>query len=109
MTGHYLQLARRPRAVPGRSQVARTVTASGALAARRDQPVGVAGEGGMVTRVLVDAGAWVRQGQVLATIDRSVQSQEAAQLGASIQVARSRLFTELRWMSIQEKPRHYPI
>src|SRR6185295_623164 len=31
--------------VPGRSQIARTVTASGALAARRDQPVGVAGEG----------------------------------------------------------------
>jgi len=43
----------------------------------------------MVTRVLVDAGAWVRQGQVLATIDRSVQSQEAAQLAASIQVARA--------------------
>ena len=75
--------------VPGRSQVARTVTASGALAARRDQPVGVAGEGGMVTRVLVDAGAWVRQGQTLATIDRSVQGQEAAQLAANIQVARA--------------------
>jgi RND family efflux transporter MFP subunit len=75
--------------VPGRSQVARTVTASGALAARRDQPVGVAGEGGMVTRVVVDAGAWVRQGQVLATIDRSVQSQDAAQLAAQIQVARA--------------------
>lgn len=75
--------------VPGRSQVARTVTASGALAARRDQPVGVAGEGGLVTRVLVDAGAWVKQGQALATIDRSVQSQEAAQLAANIQVARA--------------------
>jgi RND family efflux transporter MFP subunit len=75
--------------VPGRSQVARTVTASGALAARRDQPVGVAGEGGMVTRVLVDAGAWVRPGQVLATVDRSVQSQEAAQLAAQVQVARA--------------------
>ena len=75
--------------VPGRTEVARTVTASGALAARRDQPVGVAGEGGMVTRVAVDAGAWVRQGQVLATIDRSVQSQEAAQLAASVQVARA--------------------
>jgi RND family efflux transporter MFP subunit len=75
--------------VPGRSEVARTVTASGALAARRDQPVGVAGEGGMVTRVLVDAGAWVRQGQTLATIDRSVQSQESAQLSAQIQVARA--------------------
>jgi RND family efflux transporter MFP subunit len=76
-------------AVPGRTQVARTIRASGALAARRDQPVGIAGEGGMVTRVLVDAGAWVGNGQVLATVDRSVQAQEAAQLAASIQVARA--------------------
>ena len=75
--------------VPGRSQVARTVTASGTLAARRDQPIGIAGEGGLVTRVTVDAGAWVSQGQVLASVDRSVQSQEAAQLAASIQVARA--------------------
>ena len=39
--------------VPGRSDVARTVTASGALAARRDQPVGVSGEGGRVAQVYV--------------------------------------------------------
>jgi RND family efflux transporter MFP subunit len=39
--------------------------------------------------VLVDAGSWVRQGQVLASIDRSVQSQTAAQLGAAVQVARA--------------------
>lgn len=75
--------------VPGRTSVARVVTASGALAARRDQPVGVPGEGGQVVRVLVDAGSWVRKGQVLATIDRSVQAQEAAQLAASVQVARA--------------------
>jgi RND family efflux transporter MFP subunit len=75
--------------VPGRSDVARVITVSGALAARRDQPVGVAGEGGRVTRVLVDAGSWVRVGQVLATIDRSVQSQTAAQLAAQVQVARA--------------------
>ncbi len=75
--------------VPGRSQVARVVTASGALAARRDQPVGVAGEGGLVRAVLVDAGSWVGQGQVLATLDRSVQSQQAAQLAASVQAARA--------------------
>ena len=75
--------------VPGRTQVARSITASGALAARRDQPVGVAGEGGMVSRVYVDAGSWVSQGQVLATIDRSVQAQEAAQLAASVEVARA--------------------
>lgn len=75
--------------VPGRSQVARIVTASGALAARHNQPVGVAGEGGMVRAVLVEAGTWVRQGQVLATVDRSVQSQNVAQLAAQIQVARA--------------------
>ncbi len=75
--------------VPGRTDVARTITASGALAARRDEPVGVAGEGGRVLQVYVDAGSWVRQGQVLASIDRSVQGQEANQLAASIQVARA--------------------
>ncbi len=75
--------------VPGRSQVGRVITTSGALAARRDQPVGVSGEGGRVSQVYVDAGSWVRQGQVLATIDRSVQSQEAAQLAAQVQVARA--------------------
>ena len=75
--------------VPGRSSVSRVITASGALAARRDQPIGIPGEGGQVTRVLVDAGSWVRQGQVLATIERSVQSQEAAQLAAQVEVARA--------------------
>ena len=75
--------------VPGRSQVAGMVTASGPLAAKRDQPVGIAGSGGRVVRVLVDAGTWVRAGQTLAIVDRSVQAQQAAQLGAEIQAARA--------------------
>ena len=75
--------------VPGRSEVARTVTASGALAARRDQPIGIPGQGGRVTAVLVDAGTWVRAGQVLATVDRSVQAQQAAQLAAQVESARA--------------------
>ena len=75
--------------VPGQSQVARVITTSGALAARRDQPIGIAGEGGRVTAVLVDAGSWVRAGQVLAVIDRSVQTQEANQLAASVAAARA--------------------
>lgn len=75
--------------VPGRQQVAREISATGTLAARRDLPVGVAGEGGMVSRVLVEPGQWVRAGQPLAVIERSVQSQEAAQLAASIEVARA--------------------
>ena len=75
--------------VPGRSQVARVITASGALAARRDQPIGAAGSGGRVTAVLVDAGTWVNAGQTLATVDRSVQVQQAAQLAAAVEAARA--------------------
>lgn len=75
--------------VPGRSEVARIVTASGTLAARRDQPIGAAGQGGRVTAVLVDAGSWVRAGQVLATVDRSVQVQTSAQLAAAVESARA--------------------
>jgi RND family efflux transporter MFP subunit len=75
--------------VPGRTDVAGVVTASGPLAAKRDQPIGIAGQGGRVLRVLVDAGSWVRPGQVLAVVDRSVQAQQTAQLAASVQVARA--------------------
>ena len=75
--------------VPGRQQVARTISATGTIAARRDMPVGVAGEGGMISRVLVESGQWVGAGQTLAVIERSVQSQEAQQLAASIEVARA--------------------
>ncbi|HEY6048835.1 MAG TPA: efflux RND transporter periplasmic adaptor subunit [Sphingomicrobium sp.] len=75
--------------VPGRTDVGRTVTASGPLAAKRDQPVGIAGQGGRVVRVLVDAGSWVRAGQVLAIVDRSVQAQQAAQLAAQVESAKA--------------------
>ena len=76
-------------AVPGHSSVARVVTVSGALAAKRDQPIGIAGAGGRVTRVFVDAGSWVRAGQILATVDRSVQAQQSAQQAAQIAAARA--------------------
>ncbi len=75
--------------VPGRTEVARVLTASGPLAAKRDQPVGIAGSGGKVVRVLVDAGSWVGAGQTLAIVDRSVQAQEAAQLAAQVDAARA--------------------
>jgi RND family efflux transporter MFP subunit len=77
--------------VPGATQVARVVSATGSLAAKREMPVGVAGDGGIVTRVLVEPGQWVGAGQVLATVDRSVQEQTAATLVAQINVARSDL------------------
>ncbi len=75
--------------VPGTSTVAADVTATGSIAARRDAAVGVNGEGGLVTAVLVDAGQRVAQGQVLARIDASVQTQQVAQMEASIRSARA--------------------
>ena len=74
---------------PGRDTVVRAINATGTLAARREIPVGVVGEGGAVSRVFVDAGDWVKQGQVLVSVDRSVQVQQAAALEAQIGVARA--------------------
>lgn len=74
---------------PGQSIVARTVTATGSLAARVEMPVGVIGEGGMVSRVLVQPGDWVRAGQPLAIIERSVQVEQVRSLAAQVEVARA--------------------
>jgi RND family efflux transporter MFP subunit len=75
--------------VPARQPVASIISATGSLAARREMPVGIAGEGGMVSRVLVEPGQWVAAGQTLATIERSVQVEESNALGASISVAQA--------------------
>lgn len=74
---------------PGRSSVAMTVTATGTIAARREMPVGVVGEGGEVKAVLVEPGQWVAAGQVLARVERSVQTEQRASLAASLEVARA--------------------
>ncbi|MBJ7500861.1 MAG: efflux RND transporter periplasmic adaptor subunit [Sphingopyxis sp.] len=75
--------------IPGRVSVEAAIAANGTIAARREMPVGVAGEGGEVVRVLVEPGQWVGAGQTLAVIDRSVQTQQAASLSASIRVAQA--------------------
>lgn len=74
---------------PGRATVEGTIDATGTLAARRELPVGVVGEGGRVVSVPVEAGQWVRAGQVLASIDQSVQSQQAQSAAAQVEVARA--------------------
>ncbi len=76
-------------AKPGLTNLEVVITGNGTLAAKREMPVGVAGEGGMVTRVLVEPGTWVQAGQVLATVDRSVQSNTAESLAAQVRVARA--------------------
>lgn len=73
--------------VPGAIMMADEVTAPGSIAAKRDAAVGVQGEGGRVVRVLVEPGQRVGAGQVLAQIDRQVQTQEIAQLSASVRQA----------------------
>jgi RND family efflux transporter MFP subunit len=77
--------------VPGSHTISNTISASGTLAARRPLPVGVAGEGGQILRVYVDAGDWVRTGQILAAIESSVQSQQVNSASAQVEVARSDL------------------
>ncbi len=73
--------------VPGSTMMADAVVAPGSIAARRDAAVGVQGEGGRVVRVTVEPGQRVAAGQVLAQIDRQVQTQEIAQLAASVRQA----------------------
>ncbi|WP_375198214.1 efflux RND transporter periplasmic adaptor subunit, partial [Sphingobium sp.] len=75
--------------VPGSGSVERVINATGTLAARREMPIGIAGEGGQVIRVLVQPGDWVRTGQVLAVIDQDVQTQQARSLAAQIEVSQA--------------------
>lgn len=74
---------------PGKTSIEGEIATNGTLAARRELPVGVAGEGGRVVSVPVDAGQWVRAGQVLAVVDRSVQNQQVASASAQIDVAQA--------------------
>lgn len=80
---HVTVIAVTPTAVPV------ILSGTGSLAARRDMPVSALGEGGRVTEVLVEPGTWVRAGQVLARMERSVQTQQAAGLAAQVEVARA--------------------
>jgi HlyD family secretion protein len=75
--------------VPGRVSIIGTISANGSLAARRELPVGVAGEGGQIAQVLVEPGDWVGAGQVLAVVDRSVQMQQQVSSSAQIQVTQA--------------------
>lgn len=74
---------------PGQGTIEGTINATGTLAARREIPVGVVGEGGRVIAVPVDRGDWVRQGVALVSIDRSVQNQQASGAAAQVEVARA--------------------
>ena len=73
----------------GQTSVNGEIEAPGTIAARRPMPVGVVGERGQELSVRVDAGDWVSAGQILAVIDRSVQTQQAEAQAAQIEVSRA--------------------
>lgn len=75
--------------VPGTSLVSDRVSAVGSISARRDMPVGVVGDGGMISSIRVEAGQYVKQGQVLAEIDSAVQRAQLQQLQAATQQAQA--------------------
>lgn len=74
---------------PGLKAVTATVAFTGSVNARYDVAMGVEGEGGRISAVLVEAGDRVRRGQVLATLDTSVLRPQVARLMASLAEARA--------------------
>lgn len=77
--------------IPKLQSVTSSINATGSLAARNDIPIGVTGEGGLVSRVYVDAGDWVKAGQTLISIERSVQIQQLEAQRAQISIAEADL------------------
>lgn len=75
--------------VPGLAEVRETVSATGTIAARRELPVGVVGEGGAIVAVRTEAGRYVKAGEVLAEINSGVQRAQLAQLQAAVGQARA--------------------
>jgi HlyD family secretion protein len=69
--------------VPSLGNVATTVSLTGLISAQNDMPIGVEGDGGRVSQVLVEPGDRVKRGQVLArlnplTAESQVNSAEAS-------------------------------
>lgn len=77
--------------IPKIQPVTSTINATGSLAARNEVPIGVTGEGGRVARVYVDAGDWVKAGQTLVSIERSVQTQQLEAQMSQIDIAKADL------------------
>ncbi|MBS0396258.1 MAG: efflux RND transporter periplasmic adaptor subunit [Proteobacteria bacterium] len=74
---------------PGHSAYTLTVTFTGAIVARYDMPIGVDGETGRISQVLVEVGDHVRAGQVLARLDTSVIAPQVANLKAALEQNRA--------------------
>ena len=74
---------------PGRSTIPALVSFTGGIVARYDMPIGVEGDGGRISEVLVESGDRVRRGQVLARLDAAVVSAQVANLRAAVDQSRA--------------------
>jgi HlyD family secretion protein len=73
----------------GISKVPTTVSIIGTIGARYDMPIGVEGDGGRVSAILVEAGDHVKRGQVLARLNVSVLEPQVANLEAALEQSRA--------------------
>jgi RND family efflux transporter MFP subunit len=74
---------------PGLKTVTSSVTFTGAIAARYDEPIGNDGDTGRIVAVYVEPGDHVKRGQLLARIDDSVLVQQVNRLAATLEQARA--------------------
>jgi RND family efflux transporter MFP subunit len=74
---------------PGRTTITSSVSFTGGIVARYDMPIGVEGEGGRISAVLVESGDKVARGQILARLDPSVVTAQVANLRAALEQARA--------------------
>lgn len=65
------------------------VAITGTISARYDIPIGVEGDGGRVSKVLVEAGDHVKRDQVLARLDVAVLAPQVVSLEASLEQSRA--------------------
>jgi RND family efflux transporter MFP subunit len=71
------------------SAVPTTVSIVGTIAARYDIPIGVEGDGGLVSGIFVEAGDHVKRGQLLARLNVSVLQPQVGSLAAALEQARA--------------------
>jgi RND family efflux transporter MFP subunit len=74
---------------PGRTDIVDTVTFTGTISARDELPIGIEGEGGRISAVLVEVGDRVQRGQLLARLDASVADPQVGSLAAALEDARA--------------------
>jgi HlyD family secretion protein len=89
--------------VPRLGQIASSVAVTGLINARNDVPIGNEGDSARVTAVLVEAGARVRKGQVLARLNASTARSLVDSAEAGLEAARAgAALAQAEWVRAQQ-------